>query len=85
MWAKILNCFKNVIALSSEMQTTEAIRGKDHWSSGAIVWVTDFSYLGSSCVLNTFFFSVDRCSLVPLEAGEFALGFSSKENNFQTK
>lgn len=84
MWAKILNCFKNVIALSSGMQT-EATRVKDHWSSGAIVWVTNFSYLGSSCVLNTFFSSVDRCSLVPLEAGEFALGFSSEENNFQTK
>lgn len=30
MWAKILNCFKNVIALSSEMQTREAVKVEDH-------------------------------------------------------
>lgn len=55
MWAKILNYFKNVVALSSGMQSREAIKVEDHWWSGAVIWITDFSYLGSICAVKYIF------------------------------
>lgn len=62
------------------MQTKEVIWVEDDWSSGAIIWVTDFSYLGSSCaLLNTFFASADRGSLVPLEFKELYLACQVKK------